>query len=98
METKTNSKMSWKEAILSTKGPATLKDGIVLFIKGLFMGAANIIPGVSGGTIALITGIYQELLLAIRSVDINTLRHLSFFFYGRTHETLPHQARSNPRI
>jgi putative membrane protein len=76
MKTKNNPDMSWKEALLSTKGPATLKDSLILFIKGLFMGAANIIPGVSGGTIALITGIYQELLFAIRSADINTIRYL----------------------
>lgn len=76
MQTKSNSDLSWKEAILSTRGPATVKESLMLFIKGLFMGAANIIPGVSGGTIALITGIYQELLFAIRSVDMTTIRYL----------------------
>ena len=74
-----NTEMSWKTAILSTKGPATGKEGILLFVKGLFMGAANIIPGVSGGTIALITGIYQDLLFAIKSFDINTIRYLRRF-------------------
>jgi putative membrane protein len=34
------------------------------------MGSADVIPGVSGGTIALITGIYEELILALRSIDI----------------------------
>jgi putative membrane protein len=43
------------------------------------MGAANIIPGVSGGTIALITGIYQELLFAIRSFNIDTIKYLKNF-------------------
>ena len=32
---------------------------IIIFIKGMFMGIADIIPGVSGGTIAIITGIYE---------------------------------------
>ena len=33
---------------------------LVIFIKGLMMGAADLIPGVSGGTIALITGVYMK--------------------------------------
>jgi putative membrane protein len=41
--------------------------------KGALMGAANVIPGVSGGTIALLTGIFEKLILAIRSFDINAL-------------------------
>ena len=40
------------------------------------MGAANVIPGVSGGTIALITGIYERLINAIKSVDFNAIKHL----------------------
>ncbi len=40
-----------------------------LFLKGMAMGAADIVPGVSGGTIAFITGIYQRLLAAIASVS-----------------------------
>lgn len=47
------------------------------FIKGLAMGAANVIPGVSGGTIALITGIYERLINAIKSFDLSALRLLS---------------------
>ncbi len=45
--------------------------------KGLCMGSADIIPGVSGGTIALITGIYADLLGAIRSAKVGTLRKLA---------------------
>ena len=40
------------------------------------MGAADVIPGVSGGTIAFITGIYEELINSIRSVDLQALRLL----------------------
>lgn len=47
----------------------TLKDYLLLFLKGLGMGSADVVPGVSGGTIAFITGIYEELLNSIRSVD-----------------------------
>jgi putative membrane protein len=70
---------TWKAAILDTRGPATWREGLSLFLKGVFMGAANIIPGVSGGTIALITGIYTELLLAIRSFNLETVRYLGRF-------------------
>lgn len=88
MKTANPNSMSWKEAILTTKGPTNLKDSIILFIKGLFMGAANIIPGVSGGTIALITGIYQELLFAIRSFNMNTIRHLKNFQFKEALNTV----------
>ncbi|MDY6776739.1 MAG: DUF368 domain-containing protein [Candidatus Nanohaloarchaea archaeon] len=40
-----------------------------VYVKGLLMGAADTIPGVSGGTIALITGIYARLVQAISSID-----------------------------
>ncbi|MEQ8425521.1 MAG: DUF368 domain-containing protein [Cyclobacteriaceae bacterium] len=56
-----------------------LKDYLFLYIKGMGMGAADVIPGVSGGTIAFITGIYEELISSIRSIDleaINLLRRL----------------------
>jgi putative membrane protein len=41
---------------------------IIIFLKGMLMGAADIIPGVSGGTIALITGIYSRLIDGINGV------------------------------
>jgi len=47
---------------------------VVLTIKGFFMGAANVIPGVSGGTMALILGIYEELIDAVASLNIKVLR------------------------
>jgi len=49
---------------------------ISLFLKGAAMGAANVIPGVSGGTIAFITGIYERLLLAIKSFNPKALQFL----------------------
>jgi putative membrane protein len=39
------------------------------FLKGMAMGAANVVPGVSGGTVAFVTGIYERLIEAIRSVN-----------------------------
>ena len=40
-------------------------DYLWLFFKGMAMGAADIVPGVSGGTIAFISGIYEELILSL---------------------------------
>ncbi len=45
-----------------------------LALKGAAMGAANVIPGVSGGTIAFITGIYEELIDSIKSFDLEALQ------------------------
>jgi putative membrane protein len=53
-----------------------MKSYLILFLKGLAMGVANIIPGVSGGTLALITGIFERLINAIKSFDITALRLL----------------------
>jgi len=47
---------------------------LILAIKGFCMGAANVVPGVSGGTMALILGIYEELIHAIRSLNLRFLR------------------------
>ena len=52
---------------------------IVLALKGCAMGMADVVPGVSGGTIAFISGIYEELLDSIRSVDATALRLLLRF-------------------
>ena len=56
-----------------------MKDKISLFLKGFAMGAANVIPGVSGGTIALITGIYNELISSLKSFDRKAVKLLLTF-------------------
>jgi len=53
-----------------------MNDALALFFKGLAMGAANVIPGVSGGTIALITGIYERLINAIKRCDLTAAKLL----------------------
>ena len=45
-----------------------LVQNLIVALKGFFMGAANVVPGVSGGTIALITGIYKEIIDALNSL------------------------------
>ena len=60
-----------------------MKNYFINFTKGLAMGAANVIPGVSGGTIALITGIFQKIIDSIKSFNITALR---LFFTGKFKE------------
>lgn len=51
----------------------SLKKNGLTFLKGIAMGAADIVPGVSGGSIALIAGIYQTLLESINSFNLENL-------------------------
>ncbi|MCK9291338.1 MAG: DUF368 domain-containing protein [Bacteroidales bacterium] len=69
-----------------------MKEFLTNLGKGIGMGAANVIPGVSGGTIALITGIFERLINAIKSLDLKAaslllkgklkdfIRHTDFYF------------------
>lgn len=54
----------------------TLKEKVGLAFKGFFMGIAHIIPGVSGGTIAFLLGIYEELIESIASFDLVFIKRL----------------------
>ena len=53
-----------------------VKDYIVIVLKGMAMGAADVVPGVSGGTIAFISGIYEELLGSISNVNLDLFKTL----------------------
>jgi len=69
-----------------------MKNYCILFLKGMGMGVANVIPGVSGGTIALITQIYEELINSLKSFDKKAfqllfslkieelIQHINFYF------------------
>ena len=52
----------------------TLLQHLIVTAKGLAMGAADVVPGVSGGTIAFISGIYEELIETIHRLDIGFFR------------------------
>jgi putative membrane protein len=52
----------------------SITDYILITLKGFCMGAADVVPGVSGGTMAFILGIYEELITAIRSFDLDFFR------------------------
>ena len=51
-------------------------DYLVITLKGLAMGAADAVPGVSGGTIAFISGIYEELISTISNINISLFKTL----------------------
>lgn len=53
-----------------------MKKYLLLVLKGIGMGAADVVPGVSGGTIAFITGIYEELVGSIKSINGSALKEL----------------------
>ena len=53
-----------------------IKEYLLLTFKGMAMGAADVVPGVSGGTIALITGIYEELIFSIKSINLKAFKLL----------------------
>ncbi len=57
----------------------SLLDYFWVSMRGFAMGAADVVPGVSGGTMAFILGIYDELLDAIHSVDMNFIRRILTF-------------------
>ena len=71
--------MNWRTAIGTTPGPRSRKEYGALYVKGVCMGIADLIPGVSGGTIALVSGIYRPLLDAIQSLNEKALFKLLTF-------------------
>lgn len=54
----------------------SFKDYLVLTLKGMGMGAADVVPGVSGGTIAFISGIYEELINSIKNLEPKLIKVL----------------------
>ena len=56
-----------------------MKQNLYTLFKGIAMGAANVVPGVSGGTIALITGIFERLIDAIKSFNLKAAKLLLSF-------------------
>lgn len=56
-----------------TEQMRSLKEYVIIALKGMAMGAADVVPGVSGGTIALIAGIYKELIDTLTKFNIGLL-------------------------
>ena len=53
-----------------------MKKQVFTLLKGIAMGAADVVPGVSGGTIAFISGIYDELINTISGLDLSIIKHV----------------------
>ena len=70
---------TWKEVFFAGPGPTTFRQAVGLWLKGICMGSADVIPGVSGGTIALITGIYEDLIGALSSFDWTVVKKILAF-------------------
>ncbi len=64
------------------------KERLKLFFKGLLIGIAQTIPGISGGTIAFITGIYERLIGSIDAIDLNILLYIIKGNFGKAKESI----------
>jgi putative membrane protein len=73
------------------KGKNKFQSYLLIGIKGMAMGAADVVPGVSGGTIAFITGIYEQLINSISQIDVPLIKKI---FGGQLKEVW-HQVNGN---
>ncbi len=62
------------------------KDKGLLFLKGVLMGICDVIPGISGGTIAFITGIYERLINSIKNVSPELIKSIFLLLFSRKKE------------
>ncbi|MEL0009067.1 MAG: DUF368 domain-containing protein [Flammeovirgaceae bacterium] len=60
----------------------------ILFIKGMAMGISDLIPGISGGTIALLLGIYKDFIKSLKSINYNSFLYLIRFDYKKLNDQL----------
>ena len=72
----TNRGINLKRATEDQTEPRTLRQYLRLLLTGFAMGASDIVPGVSGGTMAFILGVYEDLINAIKSFNVDALRLL----------------------
>lgn len=61
----------------------TIQDRILLVIKGLVMGAANKVPGVSGGIVAIVAGFYEEFIGSLKKFDAKALGYIKQFEFTK---------------
>ncbi|MCD6478545.1 MAG: DUF368 domain-containing protein [Candidatus Diapherotrites archaeon] len=65
-----------------------IAETLVIFLKGILMGAADILPGISGGTIAFVTGIYERLIFGIKNIDFAFIKFALQGRWGKAKENL----------
>ena len=71
-----------KQETQDLSNPKSLAQYLRLVCTGFAMGAADIVPGVSGGTMAFILGVYENLIAAIKSFNLEAIRLLLAFRFG----------------
>jgi putative membrane protein len=76
---------------MSHFSPRTWSERLYLLFTGLCMGAADVVPGVSGGTMAFIMGVYEDLIEAIKSVDTPLIGKVLRFKFKEVFEQFPWQ-------
>lgn len=72
-----------------TSSERSLIDYLGIVLRGFLMGASDVVPGVSGGTMAFILGIYEELINAIKSVDLTFIKLILTFKFKEAFNILP---------
>jgi putative membrane protein len=73
----------------NSTGQRTLPDYVWIGARGFCMGAADVVPGVSGGTMAFILGIYDELLASISAVDLTFIRRILTLRWRKAFQEFP---------
>ena len=54
----------------------TCKEKVIIFLKGFAMGSVDIIPGISGGTMALILGIYEKIISELKKINLKSIKSI----------------------
>ena len=75
----------------SSRSRRTFKDYLGITARGFCMGVADVVPGVSGGTMAFILGVYEELLDAVHAVNARFLRSLVSFRFTEAFDSFPYR-------
>ena len=65
-----------------------IKNHLILFLKGMAMGISDLIPGISGGTIALLLGIYEKFIQSLKSINHSTLIYLFRLDFNKLNDQL----------
>jgi len=66
----------------------SLKNRSILFLKGMAMGISDLIPGISGGTIALLLGIYKDFISSLKSINYKSFIYLIRFDFKKLNNQL----------
>ncbi len=67
----------------------SFKDYLILYIKGFFVGIGNIAPGISGGTMALILGVYEDIIRAVRRFNLELLNQILTLKFRQAIRSIP---------